>query len=153
MSGCAIAAIVGVVVGFFGIVVIGILAAIALPAYQQYVVRSQIASLQPKLEPLRQAIDEYRTANDACPATNLDVGVSPSLTYYLDTNATRAAEVRVFTSPEGRCGVLVSFRNVTSLPTSAVLTLESDGGRWRCGGTVPDTFLPPQCRAGSSPTP
>ena len=37
-----IAAIIGAVVGFFAIVVIGILAAIALPAYQQYVVRSQI---------------------------------------------------------------------------------------------------------------
>ena len=42
LSGCAIALIIGAVVGVFGIAIIGILAAIAVPQYQEYVVRSRI---------------------------------------------------------------------------------------------------------------
>jgi hypothetical protein len=61
--------------------------------------------------------------------------------------------VRVSTTPDNRCAVYVTFRNVPALSSGATLSLESDGGQWRCGGTVPDTFLPPQCRAGNPATP
>lgn len=153
LSGCAIAAIVAAVGGFVSIFVIAILAAIALPAYNQYLVRSQIASVLPKLQPLQQAIDDYHALHGACPPDNAAVGVSPILSYGLDANATRSAIVRVSTSPQARCSVVVSFRNVTALPPNATLTLESDNGQWRCSANVADTLLPPQCRAGTPATP
>jgi type IV pilus assembly protein PilA len=153
LSGCAITAIVGVVLAVVSVPVLGILAAIALPAYQQYVVRSQIASVLPKLQPLQQAIDDYQASHGACPPDNATVGVSPTLSYGLDANATRSAIVRVSTTPLARCGVVVSFRNVTALPPTATLTLESDNGQWRCSANVADTLLPPQCRAGTAATP
>lgn len=153
LSGCAITAIIGVVLAVLSVPVIAILAAIALPAYQQYVVRSQLASLLPKLEPLQQAIDDYQASHGACPPANAAVGVAPTLSYGLDANATRSAIVRVSTSPEARCSIVVSFQNVTALPPNATLTFESHDGQWRCSGNLPDTVLPPQCRAGSPPTP
>lgn len=153
LSGCAIAAIVGVVIAVVSIPAIAILAAIALPAYQQYVVRSQIASLLPKLEPLQQAIDEYQASHGTCPPDNAAVGVSPTLSYVIGGNNTRFGNVQVSTSQEGRCAINIMLYGVPPQPSSAGMTLESEGGRWRCRSTLDDTVLPPQCRAGNPATP
>ena len=150
MSGCAIAAIVGVVVGFFGIVVIGILAAIALPAYQQYVVRSQIMTAQVRAEALQTNIDRYHEANGACP-DNAAVGIADDESHSLDASGSRHADMRLGETASGRCAITLSFRGAMGRADGATLVLESGDGGWTCtGGTLPDELRSPRCRTGAS---
>lgn len=150
MSGCAIAAIVGVVVAFFGIFLLGILAAIALPAYQQYVVRSQIMTAQVRAESLQTNIDRYREANGACP-DNLAVGLADNESHSLDASGSRHADMRLGETATGRCAITLNFRGAMGRADGATLVLESGDGGWTCtGGTLPDELRSPRCRTGAS---
>ena len=60
MSGCAIVAIVGAAMAVLAIPAIGILAAIALPAYQDYVTRSKVQVGYIRAQALETEIKELR---------------------------------------------------------------------------------------------
>lgn len=152
MSGCAIAAIIGAVVGFFGIVVIGILAAIAVPAYQQYLTRSQILQAQVRAEALQTNIDRYREANGSCP-DNAALGLEENETQALDASGTRHADMRLGETEPGRCAITLSFRGAMGKADATTLVLESDNGEWTCtGGTLPTEMRSPRCKTGLAPT-
>jgi type IV pilus assembly protein PilA len=56
------------------VAIIGILAAIALPAYQDYTIRSQASEGPTVAEGLKVAVAEYYASNGAWPAANSDLG-------------------------------------------------------------------------------
>lgn len=152
MSGCAIAAIVGVVLAVVSIPVIAILAAIALPAYQQYVVRSQLMQAQIRAEALQPNIDRYREANGACP-DNAAVGLAPDETHALDASGTRQADMRVGENERGQCTITLAFRGTLLRADGTTLVMESGDGGWTCtGGTLPNELRSPRCRTGASST-
>lgn len=151
MSGCAIAAIIGAVVGVFGIVVLGILAAIALPAYQQYLTRSQIMQAQVRAEALRSDIHRYLEANGTCP-DNAALGLEDSETHALDASGTRHADMRLGETEPGRCAITLTFRGEMGKADATTLVLEMSNGEWTCtGGTLPAEMRSPRCRAGAAP--
>ena len=151
MSGCAIAAIVGVVIAVVSVPAIAILAAIAMPAYQQYVVRSQIVSAQMRAESLQTNIDRYREANGACP-DNVAVGLADNESHSLDASGSKHADMRLGETATGRCAITLSFRGAMGRADGATLVLESGDGGWTCtGGTLPDELRSPRCRTGASP--
>lgn len=153
MSGCAIAAIIGAVVGFFGIAVIGILAAIAVPAYQQYLVRSQITQAYLAASQWQFPIDEFRDGNEACP-DNAALGLAPDESLSLGTDGGRRADVRLGETSPGTCAITLTFRGVPAKAEGTTLILESNDGGWSCsGGTLPFDHRPTTCRTGTSPTP
>ncbi|MBL8264032.1 MAG: pilin [Xanthomonadaceae bacterium] len=152
MSGCAIAAIIGAVVGFFGIVLIGILAAIAIPAYQQYLTRSQIVQAHVRAETLQTNIDRYREANDACP-DNAALGLDDNETHALDASGTRHADMKVGETEPGHCTITLTFRGALGKADATTLVMESNGSEWTCtGGSLPTEMRPPRCRTGLAPT-
>ncbi len=63
---------------FIGIAMIGILAAIAIPAYQDYVVRAKVAQGLQEVEPLKAAYAEYIDEKKAWPTSLSDLGVPES---------------------------------------------------------------------------
>jgi hypothetical protein len=67
MSGCAIAVIVGGVVLVFGVFIAGILAAIAVPAYNDYLLRSKVAAAELHVSNLQSQIELHRLDADECP--------------------------------------------------------------------------------------
>jgi type IV pilus assembly protein PilA len=153
MSGCALAAIIGAVVGFFGIVVIGILAAIALPAYQQYVVRSQITQAYLAASQWQFPIDEFRDEHQACP-DNAALGLAPDESLALGTEGGRRADVRLGETAPGVCAITLTFRGLPTTPEGGTLILESNDGAWTCsGGTLPANHRPIACRTGLPATP
>ena len=77
LSGCMIALIV---VAVLAVPTIGILAAIALPAYQQYVVRAKVASALPVAEPLKPAVSSHLARKQDCPG-NDDADFGPPERY------------------------------------------------------------------------
>lgn len=153
MSGCAVAAIIGAVVGFFGIVVIGILAAIAVPAYQQYVVRSQITQAYFSASQWQYQIAEFLEENQACP-DNAALGLSPDESLPLGTDGGRRADVRLGETAPGVCAITLTFRGVPTIPEGSTLILElKDGGSTCSDGTLPFSHRPTACRTGLSATP
>jgi type IV pilus assembly protein PilA len=58
------------------VAIIGILAAIALPAYQDYTIKAQVSEGPQLSEGLKTAIAEYYAANGAWPAGMSDIGMS-----------------------------------------------------------------------------
>lgn len=69
------------------VAIIGILAAIALPAYQDYIARSKVSEAMAQLDAAKTSIAEYVSTNSACPATTTASGISSP------TNATYVASV------------------------------------------------------------
>jgi type IV pilus assembly protein PilA len=68
------------VLGFFAIAVIGILAAIAIPAYNDYKVRAQISEALATVSTVKIKVEEFYVANERCPA-NGDGGIGSERSY------------------------------------------------------------------------
>ena len=67
MSGCLIAIIVAAVLA---IPVVGILAAIALPAYNDYTLRAQVAMALPVAEPMKPMVISHLDRERTCPSND-----------------------------------------------------------------------------------
>src|SRR6185436_18735619 len=74
-SGVVIALVL--VVAFIGIAVLGILAAVAIPAYQDYTVRAKVAEGIMGTTPWRSAIEAYYAQTKGAPASENDLPGGP----------------------------------------------------------------------------
>jgi len=106
------------------IAIIGILAAIALPAYQDYTARSQMTEALNLAGGQKSAITEFRSNTGKWPSSNLDAGI---------------------VAPSG-----LKSSNVADSIRSATLTLkgEENSGSyvWSCWSSASNRFLPSSCR-------
>ena len=129
------------------IAILAILMAIALPAYQDYTIRSQVSECMNLAGGARTAVAEYWTSDGDWPGSNADAGLADAN----EINGTYAASVTV-----GENGVIsCQFRGeapahdairgdaLTLTPTGT-----SAGGSvtWDCGGDVENKYLPRSCR-------
>ena len=70
------------------VAIVGILAAIALPAYQDYVVRSKMSETEAAIAACKTSVAEYLSAKGTSPADNTAAGCSTVETQYVSsTNA------------------------------------------------------------------
>lgn len=155
MSGCAIALIIGAVVGVFGIAIIGILAAIAVPQYQEYIVRSRIIGAYATVQGLQPQVDAWREANAACPG-NADVGQAEDAILPLGTsdNARGQAHLTVGSLDSGDCAIELRFEGLGPAVEGKTLVAVSDKAGWRCdAGTLEDRYLPLPCRHAGAAAP
>ena len=60
------------------VAIIGILAAIALPAYQDYTIRTQVSEGQALMGGAKTAVTEFWSQRGSFPATNAAAGISPA---------------------------------------------------------------------------
>jgi type IV pilus assembly protein PilA len=148
MSGCAIAAIVGSVVVVVGLFLIGMLAAIALPAYQDYVVKSRTVQAYNMTLQLQSTVDEQRKASGACP-DNTAVGMDDDAALELGagTDGSQAqAIVGIGETDNGHCSITLQFANVNPVVDGKTLVLSSTEQGWTCNdGTLDAKYRPRQC--------
>jgi type IV pilus assembly protein PilA len=64
------------------VAIVGILAAIALPAYQDYVVRSKMSELEAAMAACKTSVAEYTSTHAGYPADNTAAGCSTTQTQY-----------------------------------------------------------------------
>ena len=139
MHGCVIALLIG---AGLSIPLLGILAAIALPAYQQYTVRAKLASqIEGRAMLLREGTLRARQALGRCPADAGEAGV-------MDPAA--AEGLTVGTVQDGRCAFEITVRGVDPEVDGRTLLYVAPANadsRWDCtGGDLPAPYRPAACR-------
>lgn len=130
------------------VAIIGILAALAVPAYQDYTIRSKVSEAASMASVGRTAVDVYYSENGTLPAltvTNTSLGLSAPASY----NAKYVASVNVNGTSKG--DVVVTLNNLPELGGAQAKILRyvpvSKGGnlQWTIattGTTVPDKYKP-----------
>ena len=124
------------------IAILGILLAIAIPAYNDYTIRARISEGLVVASGAKSAVSEARQATSIWPTGNDSAGIRSG-----GITSTYVASVTVGT--EGT--VEVAFRNIDSQVNSSVVvlipTMSGNTVRWDCsGGNVEMRFRPAACR-------
>jgi type IV pilus assembly protein PilA len=127
------------------VAIIGILAAVAVPAYQDYIGRSQVSEAMTLTGGAKTAVAEFWSNNGAMPADNAAAGIAASG----DINGKYVASVAiantgVITATMQNTGVSSGLGGTTLLlsPVTSAGTIS-----WTCtGGTIPAKFRPSSCR-------
>ena len=138
------------------VAIIGILAAIALPAYQDYTIRSQVSEGPTLAEGVKLAIAEYYANNGSWPATNSAIGYTASVFGSYVTNIANANGIATITYG-GKANAKVLNK---TLAIAAGVNQNGDIA-WQCGtspapanftmagagsATVDPKYLPSSCR-------
>jgi type IV pilus assembly protein PilA len=125
------------------VAIIGILAAIALPAYQDYVVRSKVTELATAAAACKTSVAEYTATKNVLPADLNQAGCSNIPTQYV-TSVDVAAGVITVTASSDVGGNPIQTGN------TYVLTPGSSGTNitgWSCTtSTIAPKYLPAICR-------
>jgi type IV pilus assembly protein PilA len=115
------------------VAIIGILAAIAIPAYQDYTIRAQVVEAFSLASELKGSIQEFRKERGRFPANNAEAGV-PEPQYLIGNFITRI-EVRagVLTMQFGNNANLMLKDKLLSLQPLVVTGSPASPMSWRCG--------------------
>lgn len=131
------------------VAIIGILAAIAIPAYQDYIARAQMSEAMSLTSGLKTAVVEYYTQTGACP-TNGTAGI-PTAT---DIEGKYVSQVAVggTATATGGCTITATMKGtgVSTGIQNATLTLtmvDNQGSySWDCTSTAKQKYLPSSCK-------
>lgn len=141
MSGCMIAVIVAAVLA---IPVVGILAAIALPAYNDYTLRAKVTMALPVAEPMKTVLTEHLAREQTCPS-NDDAGFAAPESYA----SGNVASITFGQFESDLCGMelILTVPGKTALDGKAVwLEYDPSDSSWQCSSEIDDKYLPAQCR-------
>lgn len=137
------------------VAIIGILAAVALPAYQDYTVKAKMAEVVLASSQCRTTVSEvYQTATSAPAAGAWGCETSTATSKYVASVATSPVGViTVTTTSDTSLPADVRAKTITLTPTTpagAAITafaVNTQVGGFKCApGTLPPKFLPGSCR-------
>jgi type IV pilus assembly protein PilA len=141
------------------VAIIGVLAAVALPAYQIFTVKAKMSEVILAASQCRAVVSEvYQTGNTAQGAGNWGCEITGTSSRYVKTVATDAnGAILVTVSTDSTLPAAVTGTLLTLVPyatSSALMSSTMIGGgsavfKWVCGGgstTVPSRYLPASCR-------
>ncbi|SCB03337.1 pilin [Xanthomonas translucens] len=146
LSGCGVGALVAVVVGAVLLTLIGILAAIAVPAYQYYTLRAKATQAIGSVAPLQAQIASFAAQQGRCPV-NGDSGFGTAPSYAGEF----VAQVRIGRFDNGHCGLeaTVHAPGKPKLDGKALwLDYDERTSAWKCSAELEDRYLPAHCRGG-----
>ena len=139
------------------VAIIGILAAVALPAYQDYTIRAKMSEVILAMSSCRTSITEVYQSGGSAPAANgwgCEITTASQRTKYVN-GVTTTIDGKVSATVQGISSVVdTSVVTLTPLSTSAapaVFTANSSQTLfgWRCGLTADGTTVSPKYLPGS----
>ena len=141
------------------VAIIGILAAVALPAYQDYTVRAKMSEVILAASACRTSITEVYQTGGTPPGANgwgceNTTGNASKYVDKIQTDDNGVVQVSICTTPNPCINNLVDGKLLTLIPmiNGAPATVAQFGNgvnAWICGGTgttIPLKFLPGSCR-------
>ena len=126
------------------IAIIGILAVVALPAYQDYTARAQVSEALTLAEGQKSAVTEYRSDRGDWPDTNAKAGVASSISgKYVASVQVGAAGIITATMKSAGVNNDIKGKTLILVPT------DNNGSfTWTCNtGSVKQKFRPSTCRS------
>ena len=132
------------------VAIIGILAAVAIPQYQNYVARAQVSEALVLASGAKTAIAEYRSNTGKWPADNEAAGLAAK--EKIKGKYVSQLEVGKFSDTVGRIFVTFAAEAHTKIAGGILMLTPFDGGgsiRWHCGSYgSPNVikYLPSSCR-------
>ncbi len=130
------------------IAIIGILAAIAIPAYQDYIARSQMTEAMSLSSGLKTAVTEVYSQDGSCPTNGTNgIDTATNISGKYVTSVTTAGTG----SATGGCTITALMAS-TGVSTgiqgkNLVLTMTNNGGSisWACTSDAEQKYLPKAC--------
>ena len=121
------------------VAIVGILAAIAIPAYQDYVARSKASEGLAALGACKTSVTEYAQVNNVLPADVSAAGCSTTTTKFLSGLTVSGAGL-----------INATLQNIATGADGKVITLTPDGPpitSWTCSFSGAEKkYVPAQCR-------
>ncbi|MCH8070421.1 MAG: pilin [Proteobacteria bacterium] len=127
------------------VAIIGILAAIAIPAYLDYAIRAQVSHGINLAAGAKVAVAEYYQDQGVYPGDNATAGLAAAATitgkYVVQVEITGAGLIQVTFGKDVNIKILNAVMTITPFDNSGSVS-------WACSGdaTLVDKWLPPACR-------
>lgn len=131
------------------VAIIGILAAIAIPAYQDYTIRAQVTEGLSLADGAKTAVSEFYTNTGSFPTSNASAGVATDTD--IKGNYVEKVTVAQVSASQGTITATFSstppFKANTALNQPLVLTGTGGAGSitWTCTSALPQKYLPSSC--------
>lgn len=136
------------------VAIIGILAAVALPAYQDYTAKSQVAAALAEVTPAKTNLEaKYAEGVDATAAAALSGATKAhaQLVGLSDTVTSRCSSITIAAAADGAASVTCAIKGASVLGASPTVawtrTADADGtaGVWSCSTSAKQKFSPKEC--------
>lgn len=126
------------------VAIIGILAAIAIPAYQDYIARAQVTEAVTLASGQKGAVTEVRSNTGAWPTSNAEAGIAAASDItgkYVSNVAVGASGVITATMKSAGVNAQVQSGTIVLTPTE-----NSGSYSWACTSSLSAKYLPAACR-------
>ena len=129
------------------VAIIGILAAVAIPAYQDYTIRAKISEVMVVASKDKTSVSEYFISQGFVPTSAATAGININMgqSKYLSADTTYAntgSTVGTITYTLGNLAADVNGKTIKFVGTG-----DANGMSWTCNtGDAPDKYLPANCR-------
>ena len=135
------------------VAIIGILAAVALPAYQDYVARSQMSEAMTLASGQKAAVAETWSNTGAVPTTNAAAGIAEPAQikgkYVVSTTVGAGGKIDALMASTG-VSQGVSGKTLTLTPTFPANAATGGSVVWACSSDADAKYLPQACRTAAA---
>ncbi len=124
------------------VAIIGVLAAIAIPAYQNYIIRAKVSEALTFASQAKTAVSEYYQSQGSLPTSNTQAGLAAASSI----SGTNVSSVSIDTN--GAITVTTSIATISGNIMFSPATSAS-GINWSCtgGGSLDNQYRPSNCKS------
>ena len=126
------------------VAIIGILASLAIPAYQSYTIRAQISEGLNLASPLKNAVATFYNENGSFPADNTEAALETAASYqgnYVQSMSVNNGVVEILYGNDANAQINGQTVILTAIPNDGSVA-------WDCatGGFILNEYLPTSCK-------